>query len=106
MGPRGARARRRPTFFERKSPLTHALVTPPGAEPISLAELKAHLRLDGAEEDALLTSLTRTAREHLERTAGLALISQGWRLHLDVWSSSGSIEIGRGPVISIDAIRC
>jgi uncharacterized phiE125 gp8 family phage protein len=86
--------------------LTYSLVAPPGAEPISLAELKAHLRLDGAEEDALLASLIRTAREHLERTTGLALISQVWRLHLDGWPPSGPIGIVRGPVRHIDAVRC
>lgn len=85
--------------------MTYALITPPGAEPISLADLKAHLRIDGDDEDALLASLVRTARAHLERTAGLALISQGWRLYLDAWPEIGAIEIARGPVISVDAIR-
>lgn len=85
--------------------MTYVLISPPGAEPISLAELKAHLRLDGNDEDALLTSLIRVAREHLERTAGLALISQGWRLFLDRWPESGAIEIARGPVLSVQAVR-
>lgn len=85
--------------------MTYALITPPAAEPISLAELKAHIRIDGDDEDALLASLIGTARDHLERTAGLALISQGWRLYLDDWLESGAIEIARGPVRSIDAVR-
>jgi uncharacterized phiE125 gp8 family phage protein len=85
--------------------MTYALITPPAAEPISLAELKAHLRVDSAEEDALLTSLIRTAREHLERTSGLVLISQGWRLYLDCWPQADVIEITRGPVISVDVVR-
>lgn len=85
--------------------MTYALITPPGAEPISLAEFKAHLRIDGDDENTLLTSLIRVAREHLERTAGLALISQGWRLYLDRWPETGVIEIARGPVTSVDAVR-
>lgn len=85
--------------------MTHALITPPSAEPISLAELKAHLRVDGDDEDALLAGLIRTAREHLERTAGLALISQDWRLYLDHWPETGVVEIGRGPVLSVGAVR-
>ncbi|CUX16475.1 hypothetical protein AGR6A_Cc110025 [Agrobacterium sp. NCPPB 925] len=47
--------------------MTYALIYPPQAEPLTLAEVKAHLRLDGNEEDALLAALLRTAREHLER---------------------------------------
>lgn len=85
--------------------MTYSLIAPPGAEPISLAELKAHLRIDGADEDGLLTGLIRVAREHLERTLGLALISQGWRLYLDHWPDAGVIEIARGPVVSVDVVR-
>jgi uncharacterized phiE125 gp8 family phage protein len=85
--------------------MTYALITPPDAEPISLAELKAHLRVDGDGEDALLASLIRTARGHLERTTGLALISQGWRLYLDCWPETGAVDIARGPVRSLDAVR-
>jgi uncharacterized phiE125 gp8 family phage protein len=85
--------------------MTYALITPPTAEPISLAELKAHLRVDGGDEDALLASLIRVARQYLERMAGLALVSQGWRLYLGRWPESGVVEIARGPVLSVDAVR-
>lgn len=85
--------------------MTYALITPPVAETLSLAELKAHLRVDGSDEDDLLASLIVVSREHLERTTGLALIQQGWRLYLNSWPESGVIDIARGPVISIDAVR-
>ena len=85
--------------------MTYALITPPAAEPVSIAELKAHLRIDGGTEDGLLASLIATARAHLERSTGLALISQGWRLYLDDWPASGVLEITRGPVTAIDAVR-
>jgi uncharacterized phiE125 gp8 family phage protein len=85
--------------------LTYTLLSQPGAEPLSLAELKAHLRIDGSAEDDVLAGLLRVARDHLERTTGLALIRQGWRLYLDGWPETGLIEIARGPVISVDAVR-
>ena len=50
----------------------------PAAEPIGLAEAKAHLRIDADDEDTLLTALIVAARLFVERTLGLALITQGW----------------------------
>lgn len=85
--------------------MTYALISPPAAEPVSLAELKAHLRIDTDHEDTVLQALILAARQHLERIAGLALISQGWRLYLDRWPQSGLVQIARGPVVSIEAVR-
>ena len=61
----------------------------PAAEPVTLADVKAHLRIAGDSEDALLQGLIRAAREDLERAAGTALIDQDWRLALDAWPSQG-----------------
>jgi uncharacterized phiE125 gp8 family phage protein len=84
--------------------MTYALTQPPGAEPLTLAQVKAHLRLDHADEDALLADLMRAAREHLERETGLCLIRQGLRLYRDRWPRGGVIEILRGPVQAIEAV--
>ena len=45
------------------------LTAVPAAEPISLADAKAHLRIDGSDEDALLTALIAAARMFVERTS-------------------------------------
>ena len=84
--------------------MTYAQTNPPVAEPLTLAEVKAHLRLDGADEDALLASLIRTAREHLERETGLCLIAQGWRLYLDGWPKDGVIAILKSLVQAIQSV--
>ncbi len=84
--------------------MTYAQTTPPSAEPLTLAEVKAHLRLDGSDEDALLASLISTAREYLERETGLCLISQIWRLYLDRWPGDGVIRISKSPVQAIETI--
>lgn len=85
--------------------MTYALITPPVAEPLTLADVKSHLRLDGSDEDSLLASLIRTARDHLERVSELALITQTFRLYLDLWPEEGIVAIDRGPVQALTEIR-
>lgn len=85
--------------------MTYIMTAPPLAEALTLAEVKAHLRLDGAEEDGLLVALIRVAREHLERVTGLCLTVQSWRLLLDSIPEDGVIHIARGPVQAVESLR-
>jgi uncharacterized phiE125 gp8 family phage protein len=73
----------------------------PAVEPVTLAEAKAHLRLDHDSEDALLSGLIRAARDEVEKSTGLALIDQSWRLALDRWPRHGCALIARHPVKAI-----
>ncbi|HRC61624.1 MAG TPA: head-tail connector protein [Dehalococcoidia bacterium] len=59
------------------------LVTGPSIEPVSLNEMKAHLRVFGSEEDGLLAGYILSARRHIEIETGRALISQRWRATFD-----------------------
>lgn len=70
----------------------------PLIEPVTLAEAKAHLRLEQASEDTLIEGLIRAAREEVEKTTGQALIEQSWRLTLDDWPTSDVLFLNRTPV--------
>jgi uncharacterized phiE125 gp8 family phage protein len=101
---RGRYPRRARSTTKAPSAMTYLLIAPPDAEPLTLAETKAHLRLDTADEDDLVSSLITVAREHLERTAGLCLMTQTWRLLLDSICEDGVIQIARGPVQTIESV--
>lgn len=77
----------------------------PAVEPVTLAETKAHLRVDGTAEDAYLTSLIVTSRLQIEAALGLALITQSWRWSIDDWPDNGVIELPMRPVQTIDEIE-
>jgi uncharacterized phiE125 gp8 family phage protein len=76
----------------------------PATEPISLAEAKAHLRVDATDEDALIGSLISAGRLLVERTMGLALITQGWSYYLDHWPQSCCISLPLAPVQAVSAV--
>jgi uncharacterized phiE125 gp8 family phage protein len=81
------------------------LLSGPAVEPITLAEAKAHLRVDGTTEDALIASLIITSRLHIEAALGLALISQSWALRLDAWPKGGIVIVPIRPVQSVQSVR-
>lgn len=77
----------------------------PALEPVGLAEAKAHLRVDGTAEDALIQSLIVTSRLHIEAALGLALITQGWSIFLDRWPKSGRLQFPLRPVAAVSQVR-
>jgi uncharacterized phiE125 gp8 family phage protein len=54
------------------------LQTAPTIEPVSLPDVRTHLRITTHDEDGYLTTLRRVARQHVERTTGRALLTQTW----------------------------
>lgn len=70
----------------------------PAVEPISVVEMKRHLRISHDSEDDFLSGLIRAAREDVERSTGLAMINQTWRLALDRWPENGCVPLARHPV--------
>lgn len=81
------------------------LTSGPATEPVTVAEAKAHLRIDGDAEDVLLASLIITSRLHVEAALGVALIVQGWTLYLDAFPADGVIMLPLAPVANVTAVR-
>lgn len=85
--------------------MTPILISGPAGEPVSLAELKAFLRIDSEAEDALLTALIPAARLTVEAAAGLILMRQTWRLVRDAWPGERVLRLPLKPVLALEAVR-
>lgn len=88
--------------------MTLTLTAPPAAEPVALADIKAFLKIEHDDEDALIGALVAAARLHVEAAVRRVLIAQGWRLTLDAWPVAGAagrrIDIPLGPVLEIGTL--
>lgn len=80
------------------------LITPPAVEPVTLADAKAHLKIDTTDEDALITTLITAARARAEWHTGRAFVTQSWILRLDAWPHDGIAEIPLPPLQAISEV--
>ena len=81
------------------------ILVPPSAEPLSLGEAKALLRVEHNDDDAAITSLIVAARGHVEALTRRALLLQTWRIVRDAWPADGRVKLRTGPVRSVIAAR-
>jgi hypothetical protein len=83
--------------------MTLTILTPPGVEPVSLTEARAHLRVTLDAEDGLISALVTAARERIEAELGLVLIATQFRQSFDR-PAPDPVELARGPVMSLDHV--
>jgi uncharacterized phiE125 gp8 family phage protein len=83
-----------------------SLIIPPTAEPVSLAEAKAHLRidLDLADDDLDLEAKLSAARMYVEQVTNRALVKSTWELILDAWPRERHILMPKGKLDAVESI--
>ena len=76
--------------------------TQPAVEPVTLAEAKAHLRVDTADDDTYITGLVRAAREWVEQYLDRTLVHTQWVMRFDKFPPDGTldIELPRPPMVA------
>lgn len=80
----------------------------PTVTPISLAEAKAHLRVDHGLDDALIERAIGAAVGHLDGYGGIlgrALMAQRWRQFFSFWPASRCLPLALAPVSAIVEVR-
>lgn len=90
--------------FHARRLMTYELqvVVEPTAEPVTLAEAKAHLRVLHSTEDALIQRFLNVARAHVETLTGRAIITRQLKLVRDGFA--GRMPLPRPPLISVTSV--
>ena len=77
------------------------LITPPAAEPVSLAEAKLHLRVDFDDDDSLIQVLISAARQAAEMLTQRQLVTARWRMVLDSFPGCGLMGVPAGQTFTL-----
>jgi len=82
----------------------NTLVTAATEQPVSLADIKAHCRIDHDDEDGLLNALIAAATQHVEQRTGKQLVEQTWEAAWDGRCLSRLLVLPVAPVLQVSSI--
>lgn len=80
----------------------------PALRPVSLAEAKAHLRVDFSDDDTLISALIDAATAHIDGYTGIlarALVTQTWRQDFCDWPGDRVLRLPLAPVASVESVK-
>jgi len=82
------------------------LITAPTLLPVTVEDVKAHLRVETADDDDYIENSIDRAIDYIEAGAGVCFMEQEWDQICDSFPySSAAIELLRWPVTSITSIK-
>lgn len=76
----------------------------PTAEPVTLADIKAHARITIDDDDALVTTLAIAAREYVERVTRRQLMTAQYELRMNWWPPDVKFTLPFPPLVSVQSI--
>lgn len=85
--------------------MTTSIVTSSARLPVSLADVKAHLRITGSDHDDLLSGLIMAATDMAERFTHRRLVRQTWKLFRDRWPSDDELILPFGQLKSVTHVK-
>ncbi len=95
----------RTSASQRNHIMPSILLAAPAVEPVSLADMKAFLRVETGDDDDIITALIAGSRIHVEAQTRRALVTQSWRLSRDSWPEDGRLTVLPAPLQTLTAAR-
>lgn len=80
------------------------LMAPPALEPVSLAQMKDHLRVEHASEDTLISAYITSGRLHIEAFLSKVLIWQNWRINFDRLPVGKAVHLPLAPILALNTV--
>jgi uncharacterized phiE125 gp8 family phage protein len=80
----------------------------PSGAPITLADAKAHCRVDHADDDAQIEGMIAAATQHLDGRRGYlgrCLLLQSWEYRVHCLPACGVIELPMPPLVSVESVK-
>jgi len=84
--------------------MTWTLKTPPPEEPVSLSEIKDHLRIEHSDHDTILEGLIQASREYVEQVTARAIVEQTRVAYFKDWPVN-YFEVSGSPLESVTEVR-
>lgn len=90
---------------------TSRVVIPSLLDPITISDLKNHLRLDTADDDSLLSNLISASTKYAEELVRMSFIEETRVVYIDLYQLNkdntryGIVELPISPLISVDFIN-
>lgn len=81
------------------------VTTPATIEPLTVGDLKAHMRVFDTDNDGYIASLIVLVRDLCERLHNRAYLTQTRELTIDAFPDGRSIEIPRSPLQSVTSLK-
>lgn len=82
----------------------YEITAQPTAEPLTLTEVKNHLRVEGTAEDDLITQYMKSARETIEKHTNRALMTQTIKQYFDCFNGT-TLETRFAPIQSLTHVK-
>lgn len=83
-------------------PLSIVNSTPATAFPVTLPDMKLHLRVDDSDQDDIISGCIQSATKHVESVTGQALITSTWQETFDAFPAC-FIPL-RSPLVAVTSI--
>jgi uncharacterized phiE125 gp8 family phage protein len=81
-------------------------VTGPSVEPVTLAEIKTHLRgISHTDHDDLLNGLIKSAREYVETVTNRAMVQRTLAAYYKDWPENDVFALPISPLISVSSVK-